>query len=176
LTAADLQTLQQYSDTYWFDPIADTNKSLAHLRSQLSLWLLLALCFAVALLSWRRGSRATGAIVLMLLLAIGTALLLSQLIQQQLNIFNLIAALLVLALALDYGIFFTSALPHAEVLQAVLLSALTSGLAFGLLSFSQTPAIASFGLTVFVGVALACVLAPLLSVLMVREKENRAAL
>ena len=112
----------------------------------------------------------------MLLLAIGTALLLSQLIQQQLNIFNLIAALLVLALALDYGIFFTSALPHAEVLQAVLLSALTSGLAFGLLSFSQTPAIASFGLTVFVGVALACVLAPLLSVLVVREKENRAAL
>ena len=103
-------------------------------------------------------------------------MLISLLLQQQLNIFNLVAALLVLALALDYGIFFTARLQHQEVVQAVLLSATTSSLAFGLLSFSSTPAIASFGLTVFLGVALSCALAPLLSVMVVRESEKRAAL
>ncbi|MCD1596900.1 hypothetical protein [Rheinheimera aquimaris] len=176
LNADDIALLQQYQDTYWFDPIADTNTSLQHLRSQLSLWLVLALCSAVVLLGWRLGIRPAAAIVLLLLLAIGSALLISLLLQQQLNIFNLVAALLVLALALDYGIFFTARLQHQEVVQAVLLSATTSSLAFGLLSFSSTPAIASFGLTVFLGVALSCTLAPLLSVMVVRESEKRAAL
>ena len=176
LSADDIALLPQYQQTYWFDPIADTNTSLQHLRSQLSLWLVLALCSAVVLLGWRLGLRPAAAIVLLLLLAIGSALLISLLLQQQLNIFNLVAALLVLALALDYGIFFTARLQHQEVVQAVLLSATTSGLAFGLLSFSSTPAIASFGLTVFLGVALSCALAPLLSVMVVRESEKRAAL
>ena len=137
---------------------------------------MLALCSAVVLLGWRLGIRPAAAIVLLLLLAIGSALLISLLLQQQLNIFNLVAALLVLALALDYGIFFTARLQHQDVVQAVLLSATTSSLAFGLLSFSSTPAIASFGLTVFLGVALSCTLAPLLSVMVVRESEKRAAL
>lgn len=176
LTTSDIQLLQQFPQTYWLDPIADTNSSLAHLRKQLSLWFALALTLAVVILIWQRGSRAAIGVVLMLTLAISSALLISLHIQQQLNIFNLIAALLVLALALDYGIFFTANLKHAEVVQAVLLSATTSCLAFGLLGFSKTPAIASFGLTVFLGVALACMLAPLLSIIVIKESENHAAL
>ncbi|QBL10690.1 hypothetical protein E0Z06_14755 [Rheinheimera sp. D18] len=176
LSASDIQLLKQYQGTYWLDPIADTNTSLAHLRNQLSLWFAVALAFAVMVLLWRRGGKITAGIVLVLVLAISSALLLSLQIQQQLNIFNLIAALLVLALALDYGIFFTAGLKHEDVVQAVLLSATTSCLAFGLLGFSKTPAIASFGLTVFLGVALACMLAPLLSILAIKENENNAAL
>lgn len=157
------QQLSSMPNSYWIDPIADTNQSLLHIRSQLSGWLALAFAIAIVILLWQRGWQATCGIALMLILSMGSTLLLSQWLQQQLNIFNLIAALLILALALDYGIFFTAKLEHAEVLQAVLLSAVTSCLAFGLLGFSQTPAIASFGLTVFIGVALAGLLAPLLA-------------
>ncbi|WNO59540.1 hypothetical protein [Rheinheimera sp. MMS21-TC3] len=176
LTSSDLTLLNAYPNTYWLDPIADTNASVKKLRYQLSIWLALALVLAIVILFWRRGGRAAGAIMLILVLAISSALLISLQLQQQLNIFNLIAALLVLALALDYGIFFTAKLPHQEVVQAVFLSATTSCLAFGLLAFSKTPAIASFGLTVFLGVALACILSPLLSVLAVKENKIHAAL
>lgn len=172
----DVKLVKSYAQTYWLDPIADTNASVAKLRYQLSIWLVLALTVAALILLWRRGRKAAISIVVMLLLAINSALLISLQLQQELNIFNLIAALLVLALALDYGIFFTAKLAHKDVIQAVLLSATTSCLAFGLLAFSKTPAIASFGLTVFLGVALACILSPLLSVLAVKENKIHAAL
>ena len=176
LAPEDIAQLTQTGHSFYLDPVADTNHSLLQLRAELSRWLVLALCCAIVLLSWRRGMRVAAAILLMLSLAIGTALLLSVWWQQQLNIFNLIAALLVLALALDYGIFFTARLPQAEVIQAVLLSATTSCLAFGLLGFSSTPAIASFGLTVFLGVALAALLAPALDKVVNKESDKRAAL
>lgn len=176
LAPEDIAQLTQSGHSFYLDPVADTNHSLLQLRAELSRWLVLALCCAIVLLSWRRGMRVAAAILLMLSLAIGTALLLSVWWQQQLNIFNLIAALLVLALALDYGIFFTARLPQAEVIQAVLLSATTSCLAFGLLGFSSTPAIASFGLTVFLGVALAALLAPALDKVVNKESDKRAAL
>ncbi len=170
---AQLNTLPE---VYWLDPIADTNHILSQLRSQLAYWLLLAVAVTLLILVWRRGIKAACAITLMLLLAVGGALLLSQLLQQQLNIFNLVAALLVLALALDYGVFFTARLSNADVYQAVLLSAVTSCLAFGLLSFSQTPAVASFGFTVFSGIALAAVLAPLLTVISVKGCDKHGTL
>ncbi len=172
LSDTELQQLASLPHSHWLDPIADTNSTIAMLRTQLSIWLGAAFVLALALLLWRRGAVAAFSIALLLWLVIGSALLLSQLLQQQLNIFNLIAALLVLALALDYGVFFTARLQHADVMYAVLLSALTSCLAFGLLSFSQTPAIASFGLTVFIGVALACLLAPWLSVVGIKEQDK----
>jgi predicted exporter len=172
LSATDQAQLAA-SDVYWLDPIADTNHSVAQLNAQLRLWLGIAFAVALLLLLWRRGAAAAFSIAIMLLIALGGSLLISQLLQHHLNIFNLIGALLVLALALDYGVFFTSDLPHDEVVQAVLLSSCTSSLAFGLLSFSQTPAVASFGLTVFLGVALAAILSPLLNVIAVQELKIR---
>jgi predicted exporter len=113
---------------------------------------------------------------MMLTMTIGAALCFSIWQQSQLNVFNLVAAILVLALALDYAVFFTSALRKAEVMQAVILSAATSCLAFGMLSFSQTPAVASFGFTVFSGVALAALMAPLLPLLSCKESVSGGTL
>lgn len=163
------QAVAELATVYLLDPIADTNNSLGQLRGQLLIWLALALALSIAVLSWRRGVKAALATTLLLTLAIGAALYFSLWRQQQLNVFNLVAAILVLALALDYAVFFTSALRKTEVMQAVILSAATSCLAFGMLSFSQTPAVASFGFTVFCGVALAALLAPLLSPLSHKE-------
>ena len=170
------QAVAQLPAVYLLDPIADTNSSLQQLRSQLLIWLALALLVSIAVLSWRRGIKAALASALLLTLAIGVALCLSLWRQQQLNVFNLVAALLVLALALDYAVFFTSSLRKTEVMQAVLLSAATSCLAFGMLSFSQTPAVASFGFTVFSGVALSALLAPLLTLICHKEAVSGGTL
>ena len=166
------QAVAQLPAVYLLDPIADTNSSLQHLRAQLLIWLALALLLSIVVLSWRRGVKAALASAVLLTLAIAAALCFSLWRQQQLNVFNLVAAILVLALALDYAVFYTSSLRKTEVLQAVTLSAATSCLAFGMLSFSQTPAVASFGFTVFSGVALAALLAPLLTLLSQKESGS----
>ncbi|MEH8017129.1 hypothetical protein MN202_07795 [Rheinheimera muenzenbergensis] len=178
VSAADLlqQAVAQLPAVYLLDPIADTNSSLQHLRAQLLIWLALALLLSIVVLSWRRGIKAALASALLLTLAIGAALCFSLWRQQQLNVFNLVAAILVLALALDYAVFYTSTLRKTEVLQAVTLSAATSCLAFGMLSFSQTPAVASFGFTVFSGVALSALLAPLLTLLSHKESGSGGTL
>lgn len=178
VSAADLlqQAVAQLPAVYLLDPIADTNSSLQHLRAQLLIWLALALLLSIVVLSWRRGIQAALASALLLTLAIGAALCVSLWRQQQLNVFNLVAAILVLALALDYAVFYTSTLRKTEVLQAVTLSAATSCLAFGMLSFSQTPAVASFGFTVFSGVALSALLAPLLTLLSHKESGSGGTL
>ncbi|MBU1308125.1 MAG: hypothetical protein KKE30_01170 [Gammaproteobacteria bacterium] len=178
VSAADLlqQAVAQLPAVYLLDPIADTNSSLQHLRAQLLIWLALALLLSIVVLSWRRGIQAALASALLLTLAIGAALCFSLWRQQQLNVFNLVAAILVLALALDYAVFYTSTLRKTEVLQAVTLSAATSCMAFGMLSFSQTPAVASFGFTVFSGVALSALLAPLLTLLSHKESGSGGTL
>lgn len=162
-STAELQALlNTTTDIYAFDPLHDATQSITQIRSQLSYWLLMALVITALLLCWRLGLLRTSAIMLYLLVAGAGALVLSSVVQKELTVFNLIAALLVLALTLDYAIFFTSALERIKVVQAVLLSALTSCLSFGLLAFSQTPAISAFGLTVFIGVSLATLFSPLM--------------
>lgn len=163
------QEVQRIPALYLLDPIADTNQSLLQLRQHLLSWVVLALTLSMTVLFWFRGLRTALATGLILTIATCSALLCSLMVQQHLNVFNLVAAILVLALALDYAVFFTSVLHKPDVIQAVILSAGTSCLAFGLLSFSQTPAVASFGITIFIGVALAAILAPLLAVVCKEE-------
>jgi len=62
----------------------------------------------------------------------------------------------------DYTIFFTEGHQAAsETGLAVLLSALTTLLSFGLLFLSETPALEAVGLTVMLGIGLALLLSPL---------------
>ena len=70
-----LTELTAMPQVYWLDPIADTNNVLVQLRQQLSQWLLLALAVTLLILLWRRGVAAACGITLMLVLAVGGALL-----------------------------------------------------------------------------------------------------
>lgn len=155
-----LQQETKYTAVHWFDPLADASASVEKVRHMLMLWFALAISAISLVLLWKYGLADAVAMLLYLSLAVGGSLSISLLIQQQLSIFHLVGALLVVALALDYAVFFASNLDKTEVTLAVLLSATTSGFAFGVLSFSQTPAISAFGLTVFSGIVLATVSAP----------------
>ena len=73
-----------------------------------------------------------------------------------LNLFHIMALFLVLGFGMDYTIFTKemqcqSKTQRALSLQAIMLSALTSLLSFGLLGFSSMPVVASFGLTLLIG-------------------------
>jgi len=70
--------------------------------------------------------------------------------------------MLLLGMGVDYGIFL---LEHQGEDQghawlAVLLGAISTGLSFGLLALSATPALHAFGLTLLIGLTLVCLLAP----------------
>lgn len=79
---------------------------------------------------------------------------------QPLTLFSLFGLLLVTALGVDYAIFMYEGVGGAPAcLIGIVLGALTTLLSFGTLAASATPAIASFGLTVAIGVLFSVCLA-----------------
>lgn len=78
------------------------------------------------------------------------------------SLFTASACVLLLGLGIDYGIFLTAGGSSPRSLCAITFAALTTLLSFGLLTFSQTPALQSFGLTVAIGETFIWLTTPLL--------------
>ncbi len=77
------------------------------------------------------------------------------------NVFSVFALLVLIGLSIDYAIFCAEDFASATYTNfAVLLSAITTAISFGLLSFSSTPALRSFGIVLSVGVIVAALVAP----------------
>ena len=79
------------------------------------------------------------------------------------NFFNLLALRWLLGLEIDYVIFSQANWLAPRTCFAIMLSAISSSLVFGMRAFSSTPAVQSFGLTVMVGIIAIFILAPLSS-------------
>lgn len=78
------------------------------------------------------------------------------------NLFHVLALLLVLGIGIDYTLFFAEAQKQWQAtLLAILLSACTTLLSFGLLAWSETPLLRSFGLTVLFGMSTAFIFSPI---------------
>jgi predicted exporter len=78
------------------------------------------------------------------------------------NLFNILAVILVLGIGIDFTLFTAeSSSRGATTMFAITHSAVTTLLSFGLLSLSTTYAVQSFGTTILVGIAIAYLLAPL---------------
>lgn len=79
-----------------------------------------------------------------------------------LNLFHVLALLLVLGVGIDYSIFFAESGTHRDTtMLAVLLSTATTLLSFGLLALSQTAAISSFGTVISIGLLCSLLFSPL---------------
>lgn len=155
---ASVQALaNQYTGVSLVDPVADINAGISRYRVALGGMLAVAVCLTFGLLcvfcGWRKGLQ----IIFVPVLACAWCLLLIASFRGYYSIINLMALLLVLGVSLDYAIFraFTKPSEQAATTLAITLSALTSTLAFGMLSFSSTPLIEEFGLTIAVGLVLA---------------------
>lgn len=172
--ASDLSRLEraasQYAEIRFVDTVRDISTTLAEKRRSASRLLLFAyIAIALLLLIRYRKRRSLVLVMLPILSSLITVTLLS-LAGVAISLFHVFALFLVLGLGMDYGIFLyesantapaTSTQPQLHCQRAILLSVLTSGLSFGLLSFSSTPMISAFGITVLIGSLLNWVLVPL---------------
>lgn len=133
-----------------------------------------ALVFGVLLLRYRRLAPAALAFIPSILVAFATLGLLG-IVGVRIDLLSLVGLLLVVGLGADYGVFALEAADDpdrmASALVGMLVSWLTTLLAFGLLALSEHPALRSIGLTTGIGVSLAFVAAPAVMVL----ADGRAA-
>ena len=78
------------------------------------------------------------------------------------NLFHVLALVLVTGIGIDYSLFFAESRDNPEsTLLAVAMSSATTLLSFGLLSLSSTPAVQAVGVTVCIGITVGYILGPL---------------
>ncbi|MCR6627829.1 MAG: MMPL family transporter [Pseudoxanthomonas sp.] len=144
----------------WVDRTADISRLLTHYRHMMS-WLLLAGVVVVfAVLAFRYRAQAWRVITPTLLAGLLTVALLGWL-GQPLQLFNVLALMLLLGMGIDYGIFLVEHRGDASAWLAVCVGAASTWLSFGLLGLSATPALRAFGLTLLFGIGLVWLLSPL---------------
>lgn len=153
----DLQQLKTLANEVegvsYISAMDETTHALGELRHS-ALWLLLMACVLVALLMLLRFRSLRLSLVLLSVPAGALALTLLCLsaLGAPMTLFHVMALFLVLGLGMDYVIFVTEIEGNApQTLCAIVLSAATSLLSFGLLAASDLPAVSGFGLTVLIG-------------------------
>lgn len=148
---------------HFVDKGADISKLFQRYRERGMALIGMAYLLVYLFLCWRYGPLL--ALAVMLPTALAAALTIAGLgwLGQELNLFHLLALLLVLGIGVDYALFLHEDEDlSASTMLAILLSAVANELSFGVLSLSSTPAVRAFGLTVFIGVAGSALLAPLI--------------
>ncbi|MDK2598498.1 hypothetical protein [Pseudoalteromonas obscura] len=153
--------LKNFAKVARVDKAEQLSRVLFEMRHSLLIWFAIALSVFLLVLCVRFDlvSAVKSGIWLLLSCLIGLAGAL--LLQGSLNLFNFLALVLLVALAIDYFIFYLKCGQERSTALAISLSALSSVFVFGMLSFSQTPAIYSFGYTIMIGIVSIYFVAPL---------------
>ena len=171
LLPADLATVQHAGDdvpgVQWVDKVAEISSVLGQYRVTMG-WVLVCAYMIIFGMLFIRYRRDTWRILAPTVIASGLALAVLGVWHQPIQLFHVLAFMLLLGIGVDYGIFMqenaTTRLTTAWL--AIGLSAVNTLLSFGLLGLSQTPALHAFGLTLLIGVALVWFIVPLF------RKEN----
>ncbi len=157
----------------WVDRKSTFDALFALYRHILTGLLLVALaviaCGAVMRLGWRKGALSLVPSVL----SLGCGLAALAFTGHAVNLFSLLALVLVLGIGINYTLFFSNprGTPLTSML-AITLAMMTTLLTLGMLVFSATQAISSFGIVLVSGIFTAWLLAPL-AMPTKREKKRR---
>ena len=140
-------------DIFWQDKRAHLNQAFQATRDQAAWLKVLSFMFAGILL-WRFfGAKNTLKMLLPPLCAIVTTVAMFGWFGWPISLFTMFGLLLVSAISIDYTAYMQTANePLYGKYIAVLLAATTTLISFALLGLSSTPAVASFGLSVSIGV------------------------
>lgn len=156
----------------WVDRKQAFDSLFAHYRivltGLLAATLAVIACGAMLRLGWRKGLVS----VVPSLLSLGCGLAALSLSGQAVNLFSLLALVLVLGIGINYTLFFSN--PRGTPLTSLLaisLAMLTTLLTLGMLVFSATQAISSFGIVLVSGIFTAWLLSPLAMPTKKREKR-----
>lgn len=146
----------------WVDKVDEISSVLGRYRHVMGLVVLGAYLVVLAVLFPRYGRSAWRVLAPVATASVATVALLGYL-GQPLQMFHVLALMLLLGVGIDYGIFMQENAGRRDTTPwlAVGLSAVSTILSFGLLGLSRTPALQAFGLTMLVGTTLAWLLVPL---------------
>ncbi|WP_028208528.1 MMPL family transporter [Paraburkholderia nodosa] len=148
------------------DKAASVSRLFGVYRQDGAIWLAGALTLVLALLMFRYGWRGAISVALPVWLAIGVTLAAFGYAHVRINLFNMLALMLVLGVGANYAVFLRegamrAATDRGAVWTGVLLSAATTLLSFGMLGMSSMPALKSFGATLSLGIMVSVMLAPI---------------
>lgn len=162
-------TLKDYEGVVFVDKVADVSQQIGEFRGHLIVIYAFALASAMMVFWLRYGLFDAFIAVSRPVLAMLIALLLSAWFLDGLTIFNYVAGILILALGLDYCVFYAEHGSCKKITLTTFISALSSLLVFAILIVSSTPAVRQFGFTVFIGVVVVFMLAPRLALVSKRN-------
>lgn len=156
---ADMHRLREVVNTVpaaeWVSLVDETRSGLQHLRTTANYYLVFALLLISAIFVWRYGLRRGVILGVISATVIGSIALIYLVAQVPITLFHGMAAFLVVGLGVDYLVFVAEMLeeePSLHFANALVLSAATSSLSFGLLSLSVLPAVSAFGSTAMLGI------------------------
>ena len=145
----------------WVDKVGEISSVLGRYRQYMG-WVVLCSYAAVFALLYPRYRKHTWRVLAPTAIAGIATLALLGFASQNLQLFHVLAQMLLLGVGVDYGIFMQEhpgRRDHAPWL-AIGLSAANTILSFGLLGLSQTPALRAFGMTMLIGTALVWLIVP----------------
>ena len=165
-----LKTLANSNPNVFFiDKVADVSKQIKQFRQQLVLIYAFSLAAAMIIFWLRYGLLNAFIAMTRPLIAILIALIVSTWFYGSLTVFNYVAGILILALGLDYCIFYAEHGLSKKITLTTFVSAASSLFVFAILIVSSTPAVRQFGFTVFIGVTVVFLLAPRLALVSKRN-------
>lgn len=157
----------------WLDRRTEYNTMFTNYRihlTQLISFAVIIICLCFLFYNRKHGLKCALKSSLPTLLSIGIAISVHGIIDQSINLFSMLALILVIGIGIDYSLFLSNDKSQTQsALLAVTMAALTTLLSFGLLIISHTTAIMGFGLVLTSGIFAAFLFAPL--VLKNKQKE-----
>jgi len=146
----------------WIDRKTEFSSLFSQYRVYLTYLLALAVAVIAAIYLWR--FRLPHGLICLVptLLSLGMGVAALGFSGHNLNLFSLLALILVLGIGINYTLFFTN--PRGKPttsMFAIFMAVVTTLLTFGMLVFSSTQAISSFGIVLSAGILTAFLLSPL---------------
>ena len=145
----------------WVDKVSEISSVLGRYRQTMG-WVVLGSYFVVFALLFPRYRRGTWRVLAPTAVASIATLAVLGFLGQPLQLFHVLALMLVLGVGVDYGIFMHENPTRQDGTPwlAIGLSGASTILSFGLLGLSSTPALQAFGLTMLIGTALVWIIVP----------------
>ncbi len=143
-------------------PLTRITDTFHRIRVRASWLVIIGYLLISAILLWRYGRREALRMLFPPLLALAITLGVLGWLNVPVNIFVVVALILILGLGRDYAVFLREGIAHLQPSAlAVTLSALTTLCSFGLLALSQIPALHAFGLATLIGILASYLSTPL---------------
>jgi predicted exporter len=155
------QAAQDLDGVQWVDKVAEISSVLGRYRQYMG-WVVLGAYAVVFALLFPRYRRRTWRVLAPAAMASIATLALLGYASQHLQLFHVLALMLLLGVGVDYGIFMQEHPDRRNTTPwlAVGMSAANTILSFGLLGLSKTPALQAFGVTMLLGTALVWLIVP----------------